>query len=127
VTGDVSVATRVEVWRNSLAMWRDAPLFGHGLGAFQPIFPMYQQLSATEVLVKHPESSWLQALTELGAIPVALFVVVLAAFLVPHVRFTFTRRTSFYVRAAALAAVAVLVVHSLFDVPTIRGALVSCL
>jgi O-antigen ligase len=48
VTGDVSVATRVDVWHNALAMWRDAPLLGHGLGAFQSIFPMYQQLNLTE-------------------------------------------------------------------------------
>jgi O-antigen ligase len=30
VTGDVSAGTRIEVWRNALTMWWDAPLFGHG-------------------------------------------------------------------------------------------------
>jgi O-antigen ligase len=117
---DESVSTRIAVWHDALTMWREAPLFGHGSGVFASVFPMYQQIGVEEVLVKHPESSWLQWLTELGFIPVALGTIALVAFAVPHLRIAFERRTSFYVRIAGFAAVAALLVHALIDVPAHR-------
>ena len=118
--GHVSTLTRMAVWHDALAMWRDAPLFGHGLDAFARVFPLYQKLDFEEVVVLHPESSWLQWLTELGLVPVALAVVALALFVAPHVRTAFARNQSFYLRAAAFTAVAVLVLHSIYDVPAHR-------
>ena len=118
--GLVSTQTRVAVWHDALAMWRDAPLFGHGLDAFTRVFPMYQKLDLEEIVVLHPESSWLQWLTELGLIPVALGVVALVLFVKPHIKAAFVRNQSFYLRASAFTAVGVLLFHSVFDVPAHR-------
>lgn len=117
---DDSAAARSEVWKNAAAMWRDAPLFGHGLGAFESVFPMYQQLAMEGVRVKHPESSLLQWLDELGLVSVLLAAVALLALSLPHVGALFERRSSFLVRAACFGAAAVLLTHALFDVPAHR-------
>ena len=118
--GRVSNAMRVEVWKNTVEMWRDAPLFGHGLDSFPQLFPLYQHLALEETSVLHPESSWLQWLVELGALPVGLAVVAALLFLRPHLRDALAERRSFFHRAAAFAAVAVLAVHAVFDVPAHR-------
>jgi O-antigen ligase len=120
VAGHVSTHTRLAVWHDALGLWRDAPLLGHGVGAFRSVFPLYQSLDEEEIVVLHPESSWLQWLTELGFIPVALGVAALALFLVPQVRSALARTQSFYLRAGALAAFGVLLLHSVFDVPAHR-------
>lgn len=117
---DDSASARAEVWRNAAAMWRDAPLFGHGLGAFESIFPMYQQLTMEEVRVKHPESSVLQWLDELGLAPTLFAGLLLLAFALPHVGSLFERRSSFLVRAACFGGTAVLFAHAIFDVPAHR-------
>jgi|GEM_PF-1021479 len=117
---DDSAATRVAVWHNAVGMWRDAPLFGHGWGSFASVFPMYQQISMEEVMVKHPESSWLQWLTELGFIPVVMIVIAGLVFAAPHLGALFERQPSFFVRAAGFGVVATILAHSFFDVPAHR-------
>lgn len=118
--GQVSNETRVEVWKNTIGMWKDAPLFGHGLDSFTQIFPMYQHLDLEQGVVLHPESSWLQWLAELGLIPVALGFAALAIFLRPHLREAFERRQSFFLHAGGFAAVGVLLCHAAIDVPAHR-------
>jgi len=118
--GHVSTQTRLAVWKDALGLWRDAPLFGHGVSTFRQVFPLYQSLAEEEIVVLHPESSWLQWLTELGGVAVVLSVVGLALFLAPQVRESFARHHSFYLRAGALAAFAVLLLHAVYDVPAHR-------
>ena len=118
--GQVSNDTRVEVWKNTVEMWKDAPLFGHGLDSFTQIFPMYQHLDLEQGVVLHPESSWLQWLAELGLIPVVLALAALAVFLRSHLREAFERRQSFFLHAGAFAAVGVLLCHAAIDVPAHR-------
>jgi len=117
---DDSASARVEVWKNATVMWRDAPLFGHGLGVFVSVFPMYQDMKMEEVRVKHPESSVLQWLNELGLVPVVLGAIVFLAFSLPHFGSLFERRSSFFIRAAAFGAAAGLLAHAVFDVPAHR-------
>jgi O-antigen ligase len=118
--GHVSTQLRLAVWSDTLGMVRDAPLLGHGVAAFRSIFPLYQRLEAEEIVVLHPESSWLQWLAELGAIPVALGALGVALFLAPQVRAAFARHHSFYLHAAAFAAAAILLLHAVYDVPAHR-------
>lgn len=118
--GEVSTLTRVAVWKDAAGMWLDAPLLGHGLGSFGSVFPLYQKIELENQLAIHPESSWLQWLVELGALPVLLAVAGAVLFLGNHLRESFARQRSFFLRAGGFAAGAVLFVHALFDVPAHR-------
>lgn len=108
---------RVGIWKDALGMWRDAPLFGHGIGAFAQLFGIYQTVPLENSKILHPESSWLQWLTELGVVAVLLGIVGLVRFGTRHLRDAFSRRRSFFLRIGAFAAVAVLLLHGLIDVP----------
>ena len=121
-SGDVSNMMRVHIWQDSLRVWKDAPLFGHGLGSFTQIFPIYQEVATGESIVLHPESSWLQWLVELGVLLVLFAAIALVAYVVPRVRVAYSANRSIFMRAGPFAAAAVLVIHSIFDVPAHRWA-----
>lgn len=118
--GEIPTNIRWQIWGNTLTMWRDAPLFGHGLGTFPQIFPLYQTLKLEEQIVGHPESSWLLWLVELGAIPLLIAAGAGAVFIAQNVREAFAKKQGFFMRASAFSAVAVLLTHALFDVPAHR-------
>ena len=118
--GMVSNQLRVEIWRDAIEMWKDAPLFGHGLNTFTQLFPLYQRVETGGAAVLHPESSWLQWLTEFGLFPVVQGVFSLLIFTWPRFRGCFTAHSSFFLLAAGFAAVGALLVHALFDVPAHR-------
>ncbi len=120
--GMVSNETRVLIWNETLRIWKDAPLFGHGIETFAQIFPLYQVADLDGKTVLHPESSWLLWLTEFGAMPVLLLFAGLVVFVVVNMRAVFEQRRSFYLAAGALAGVAALLVHAMFDVPAHRWA-----
>ena len=118
--GEVSTLLRLRIWEDAFRMWKDAPIFGHGLQSFTQLFPIYQQVDAGSMIVVHPESSWLQWLVELGALPVLGGSLALAIFVIPRVRELFAAHRTIFLRAGAFAAAAILLVHSLFDVPAHR-------
>lgn len=120
--GMVSNETRVLIWNETLRIWKDAPLFGHGIETFTQIFPLYQVADLDGKTVLHPESSWLLWLTEFGAVPVLLLFAGLLVFVAVNLRAVFEQRRSFYLAAGALAGVAALLVHAMFDVPAHRWA-----
>lgn len=113
---------RWTVWQDAKAMWLAAPLFGHGLGSFGSVFPMFQSITSGNTLVLHPESSWLQWLTELGLI--FTFIAVLGG--LGGLGWTLVRPghgvSGGTLRAAGAGAVVVLLVHSIYDVPAHRWA-----
>ncbi len=121
----VSNQLRREIWHDGFAMWRDAPLFGHGLSSFAEIFPMYETMQLDDQVVLHPESSWLQWLDEMGAVPLLLGAGICLAFLLPHARENFRSRNTFYLRAGGFAATAALLAHSVIDVPAHRWGTVA--
>ncbi len=120
--GIVSNQTRVLVWRETVRIWRDAPLFGHGIETFTQIFPIYQRVDLDGRTVLHPESSWLLLLAEIGIVPLALLVLGLAAFLRSNLPASMERRSGFYLTAGALAGAVALLTHAVFDVPAHRWA-----
>src|SRR5207249_11380341 len=93
--GEASNLSRLEIWRDTIGMWKDAPLLGHGLNTFTQIFPLYQHIKLENQIVLHPESSWLQWLTELGAISLLLAIAACALFVGTHLRDSFFRNRSF--------------------------------
>jgi hypothetical protein len=62
----------------------------------------------------------LQWLTELGALPVLLAVVAGVFFFGGHIRESFSRHRSFFLRASGFAAGAAILAHALIDVPAHR-------
>jgi O-antigen ligase len=118
--GTVSNLMRVHIWQDTLQMWRDAPIFGHGLRTFPQIIGPYQTLRLEDQVILHPESSWLQWLSELGIVLVVLGSAALVVFLWQHLRLAFTRQRGFFLRAGAFAAFGVLIFHSFIDVPAHR-------
>ncbi len=118
--GEVSNASRVLIWKDAIHLWTDAPLLGHGVGAFASVFPLRQTIPLDNQVVLHPESSWLLWLAEFGAFPLLLafsFVLLCGG---KYVHSMFERHGSFFLLAGALAAVSALMVHALIDVPAHR-------
>lgn len=111
---------RMHIWQDTLRMWSDAPVFGHGLKTFPQIIGIYQTLRLEDQVILHPESSWLLWLAELGGLLLLIAVVALVAFLWHHLRAAFTRERGFFLRVGALAAFAVLLCHSFMDIPAHR-------
>ncbi len=120
--GMVSNETRVLIWQETFRVWKDAPLFGHGLESFTQLFPLYQLADLDGKTVLHPESSWLLWLVELGVLPLILLTVALAMFLAGNMRAVFEQRRSFFLSAGALAGVVAILVHAIFDVTAHRWA-----
>lgn len=113
----VSNQLRLDVWKNAIVMWRDAPLLGHGVQTFGGVFPFYQRLTLDDNVVLHPESSWLQWLCELGMLPVVAVVLLALALLRSRLGNLLHRQSGFFIGAGALAGLAAAVVHCAIDVP----------
>jgi O-antigen ligase len=118
--GDISTNVRWEIWQDGLRMWRDAPVFGHGVSTFEGLFPLYQKVNLVSQYVIHPESSWLLWLIELGALLAGVAALALCVFLVAGLRHALKHQRGYYLRIGAFAAVAALLCHSLWDVPAHR-------
>ncbi len=115
--GDVSVGTRLAIWKDTLGMWGDAPVFGHGIASFEPLFPIYQKVRLVAQYVIHPESSWLQWLTEMGLLITLASSVVLAVFCFAGIQRAIVHPRNFYLRMGGFSAVFALAIHSVWDVP----------
>lgn len=123
--GDLPSNLRWAIWHDTLEMWRDAPLLGHGLSTFEQLFPLYQNLNIDNAVVLHPESDWLQWLVELGAIPMVLATGAAVLFLVGKMRSLSIYRPTFFLRIGAFGAVMVLLCHGIYDVPAHRWAVAA--
>jgi tetratricopeptide (TPR) repeat protein len=73
-----SVQHRRAIWLNTLAMWRDAPLLGVGLGNHRVVYPAYAWSAAPDRVfgaasqLDYAHNDYLQALAELGLVGLAL-------------------------------------------------------
>ncbi len=113
---------RIQIWRDAGAIWRDAALMGHGIGSFTAIFPFYQNIQLDDMEVLHPESSWMQWLCELGAIPVAGLGIAVLVAVGRRMRDQRAARHGSFLMAGCLAACGALLCHSAIDVPAHRWA-----
>ncbi len=69
---------RADIWRDSLAIIKDFPVTGTGLGSYVRIYPKYRSVSA-EGIVDHAHNDYLELFSEGGAVAVMLFGWFLAA------------------------------------------------
>jgi O-antigen ligase len=119
---EISANLRWNIWSNTIAMWKDTPFFGHGLGTFPQLFPLYERLSIENQYVLHPESSWLQWLVEVGGIILLMVAALFAFILARQVQNIFVSHRNFFLRIGALSAIAALLFHCIWDVPAHRWA-----
>lgn len=112
---DVSAAYRLSMYRSSLKLILDHPVFGVGLGATQVAFRPYQE-NALQGLVDHVHSSWLEILVETGLIGGAVFISATAGSLVSAIRRLgrehFRKQPAI---AAVVAAIIALLIHGLVE------------
>ncbi|NQU42321.1 O-antigen ligase family protein [bacterium] len=67
-----TIMQRVYYGRSGLAMWRDAPLWGHGLGGYERLYSRYRLFGADETAFAHNYP--LQVLVESGLLGLGLFL-----------------------------------------------------
>jgi len=113
---DRSVMARLSIYGDAWRWWRDAPLFGTGLGAFETVYPAYQDLALVG-FATHAHSDWLEFTLETGVagLAVALLASGLAAFLAAR---SWQAARSSEMRAligGVLFAAAAFAFHSLFE------------
>lgn len=65
---ELSVAKRLEVWRDCWQMFREHPVWGVGLGAFPTAYPSYGRSSAQRERLEQAHNDYLQLLTDGGLI-----------------------------------------------------------
>ena len=121
-SGSVSNSLRWEIWKDTLRMWKDAPLFGHGLETFRQLFPIYQTVKLDGATALHPESSWLAWMAELGIIPLGIAVASLVVFAITNLQAVADRRGGFFISVGALAGFVGFLAHCTVDVPAHRWA-----
>ena len=73
VSADYTILDRLSAWKSGLAMFRDFPLVGAGLGASPEILPRYQLPPWTELYFNHAHNDYLELLAETGIVGTALF------------------------------------------------------
>lgn len=67
---DDHVMGRLSIYADAWRWWRDAPLFGTGLGGFEALYPAYQDLTLLSV-VSHAHSDWIEFGLETGSFGLA--------------------------------------------------------
>jgi len=111
-----SVMGRLSIYGDAWRWWRDAPLFGTGLGSFEVVYPSYQDLSL-RAFVSHAHCDWLEILLETGVLGLLAALAATAASAAASARAWREARSSEMraLIAGALAAVAAFAAHSLVD------------
>ncbi len=102
------------IFRDALALWKETPVLGIGLGNFRALFSSHRRfyLGLSEAI--HPENDWLWLGVEAGAVAV-LIVLVLFGWWIRRC-FPFARGTWRQMRVAALICGCAFAVHGFFDV-----------
>ena len=68
----VTASARIEVWQRTLDLWRDSPLLGVGLGAFEVAFPMVETPELATVIWRHAHNDWVELLATGGILALLL-------------------------------------------------------
>lgn len=72
LTQDAGLWGRATVWKDSLGMIRDFPLFGVGLGAWPELFPRYRRAPWSAGFYREAHNDYAELLAETGVIGFAL-------------------------------------------------------
>jgi len=118
---------RYYLWKDTFKMFLDKPIFGHGLGAFRALHPLYQSAEykrqreagvasahrKLKPLTEHSHNDLLQYLAEIGIVGVALLL------LVPTLGIWRNRKSVFSISPDwALMGCILFAIYSFVDFPT---------
>jgi O-antigen ligase len=114
LAGSYIEAGRVDYWANALAMFRDFPLFGTGLGTFKYAYFLYGREAG---LVNHAHNEYVESLSDMGIFAALVFFALLAFMVISLLRMWIARRHPEVKPAVlgVLTAVFAAAFHSLFD------------
>jgi len=113
---DPTAEGRLPVWRDTVKLMRDYPVFGSGLGTYDSAFQRYQS-SSVDVAFAFAHNDYLQAASELGAAGFAIAAVLMISILGRAWRAA--KRTSDvnirFLGAGCAGGMAAIFLHSLAD------------
>ncbi|MBN2346095.1 MAG: O-antigen ligase family protein [Candidatus Aminicenantes bacterium] len=112
--GSYIEASRWDYWANALAMFRDFPLFGTGLGSFRYAYFLYGREAG---LVAHAHNEYVESLSDLGIVAFIVLFALLAVLVFSLLRMWIARRHPEVkpVVLGILTAVFAASFHSIFD------------
>jgi O-antigen ligase len=113
---DVGASTRLVVWRESLSIFADFPIFGAGLGAFGEVHRLYQAPGFQAPHFQYAHNDWLNLLVDVGS--VGFVVIFLGLWLWLRSLFYHRDELRTYqkgLRGAIFAGVVAILCHSLVD------------
>jgi len=113
---DLDRISRLDIWADSIRMWRDFPVTGIGLGAFNSVYRLYQSKYPL-VTFEHAENDYVELLVETGALGAAAFASLICLFFYVTIRKWRSRHGGF-VKCMALGGISscvAIAVHSLTD------------
>lgn len=96
---DATISFRIETWKSTLNMWKDKPIFGHGLAQVEVLFPAYQTPKVERLIFRNntrvvrAHNEYVQVLAEQGLIGF-LTLLFLIVQLFRLAMFAFKKRTS---------------------------------
>ena len=114
LTGNYITGGRIEYWSNTLAMFRDFPVFGTGLGTFKYAYFLYGKETGW---VDHAHNEYVENLADMGALAAIVFFALLAVLVFSLLRMWVARRHP-EVKPAVLGVLTALFAaafHSFFD------------
>ena len=115
---DSSVAARFSMYKSGLAMFKDFPAFGTGLGAVEHAFPFYKRPDIiVNGIVGHVHSDWLELFLQVGLAGGLIYLAGILAAIFGFYR-AWLRCRSFTVKAVyggVLGAVLAGIAHSFVD------------
>nr|WP_246417951.1 O-antigen ligase family protein [Haloferula luteola] len=117
-TSSAPIDFRVPIMQDTFTMISAAPLTGVGAGQFRYVFPQFREKSVLGWyrVVLHPESNWLEWAAECG-VPATLGIAILLGIAYFQAARRIRQNRDRALRAACLAASALLPLHGLVDVP----------
>lgn len=109
------LSARPGVWKDTLGMMRDFPLFGVGLGAWPDLFPHYERPPWFPFFFREAENDYVQFTAEMGLVGLGLllWIVVELGRWLGRVSDLSQRQWPLY--AALIAGVSAMLVHEFFD------------
>jgi O-antigen ligase len=112
---------RLLMWQESWQMLKDRPLFGAGLAGYQQTFAPYHKAKHIEIYL-YPHNLFLNFWSELGIFGLIVFIlIILNFFRTGFKNLKKSKNYSYELTVALMAAMVVLLVHGLVDVPYFKN------